>query len=117
MLPGEGYSIAGEGSLGINVGAGIPFLLASPLRFVGYNVVVSAAIRTVLKGQLDIAAVKLEDQQLLVELGLRNGATLASKIALSDGFGVTGLPERQVKIGVAQTQWKYGLPSKMANPI
>lgn len=99
MKPGESFALSGEGKLGINVGAGVPVLLANPGRVIGYELVLSAALRAQLEGKLDIAAVRLPNDSIVVDVGMLTSKVNAAQIALTGGFGVHGLVQRTATIG------------------
>ena len=99
MKAGESFSLSGQGRLGINLGAGVPILLANPARVIGYELVLSAALRSQIEGQLDVSAIKLDGDQLVVDVGVLKSKVASASVALTGGFGVHGLVQKTVSIG------------------
>jgi hypothetical protein len=89
MKPGEGMALRGAGKLGANFGLGVPVLVAGGT--VGYSIVASAGIAGVIGGQLDVSLLRLEGDEVAVEVGVETGKVLSFYAGLQDGFGVNGL--------------------------
>ena len=98
MAPGESFALAGRGSLGLNLGAGVPILIANPTSFLTYSLVLSAGMRSVFEGEMDVQLVKVRGDQVVIDVGVRQASLKEAFIALTDGFGVSGLLERTVQI-------------------
>lgn len=98
MKPGESYALAGRGRLGFNLGVGVP-ILTTGLDAVTYNLVFSAGLRTLLDGRLDVQVVRLDDGELVIDVGMNEATTKDFRLAVHDGWGVTGLLETEVQIG------------------
>jgi len=98
MKPGESYALAGRGRLGVNLGVGVP-ILTTAVDAVTYNLVFSAGVRTLLDGRLDVQVVRLEDDQIVIDVGMKSAKTDELRVALHDGWGVQGLIETKVEIG------------------
>lgn len=98
MKPGESYALAGRGRLGVNLGVGVP-ILTTALDAVTYNLVFSAGVRTLLDGRLDVQVVRLEGDQIVIDVGMKAAETDELRVALHDGWGVQGLIESEVQIG------------------
>ncbi|HHH28651.1 MAG TPA: hypothetical protein ENK57_09960, partial [Polyangiaceae bacterium] len=98
MKPGESYALAGRGRLGVNLGVGVP-ILTTALDAVSYNLVFSAGVRTLLDGRLDVQVVRLDGDQVVIDVGMKAAETDELRVALRDGWGVHGLIESEVQIG------------------
>lgn len=90
MKPGESFALSGEGHLGANLGVGVPILVANP-GAITYNLVISAGLRTRIGGQLDIQLVRLDGDQVVVDVGMQKVRESSAKLALEDSWGVQGL--------------------------
>lgn len=99
MKPGEAFALRGEGRLGINLGAGVPMVVAQPVGAIAYTLVVSGSLRTSLEGQLDVQLVRMDGDDVVVDVGTEGSTVRAARIALEDGWGVTGLVARTFDVG------------------
>ena len=99
MAPGESFALSGRGRLGLNLGAGVPILIANPASWLTYSLVVTAGLRTAFEGDVDIQLVRLEADEVVVDVGVRTATLLHGSIALRDGWGIQGLVESHVSIG------------------
>jgi hypothetical protein len=98
LEPGESFALSGKGKLGINLGAGVPILIANPASFLTYSLVLSAGMRSVFDGQLDIQLVRMRGNQVVIDVGVQTAKLDQAQIALKDGFGVQGLVASKVDI-------------------
>lgn len=98
MKPGELLAMRSSGGLGVNLGVGVPILIAEPLSSVSYSIVLSAGVRAHLRGNMDVQLVRLAGDQVVVDIGVDAATLQSARIALSDGWGVQGLLELQVDI-------------------
>jgi hypothetical protein len=98
LKPGESYALNGRGRLGMNLGVGVPFLI-SAVDAVAYNLVVSAGMRTMLEGEIDVQVVRLEGDEIVVDVGVDKAKVKSAGIAIHDGWGVHGLIETEFQIG------------------
>lgn len=99
MKPGESMALAGRGRLGLNFGVGVPLLVANPLESVTYSVVLSAGASTLLSGELDVQLVRLEGDEAVIDVGLRNARVERAFVRVDDSFGISGLVRSHVTIG------------------
>ena len=97
MKPGEAFALRGEGAFGLNVGAGVPIVIADP-GAITYSLVVSAALRAQIAGQLDVQVVRLDDDQLVIDVGTERSSVRSARLALEDGWGVSGLARTNVSL-------------------
>lgn len=97
MKPGEAFALRGEGSFGLNVGAGVPVFVSDAA--VSYQLVVSGALRAMLEGTLDVQLARLEGDTVVVDVGTERATVRSARIALEDGWGVSGLVEAHVDLG------------------
>jgi hypothetical protein len=91
MKPGEMFALQGKGQLGANFGVGAPILIAEPTAGLTYRVMVSAGISAVVSGQLDVQLVRLEGDEVVVDVGVQNGTARSFHAQLNDAWGVKGL--------------------------
>mgnify|MGYP000962783536 CR=1 FL=1 len=91
MKAGEMFALRGVGHLGANLGVGVPVFVAEPTAGLAYRVVVSGGVSGLIGGQLDVQLVRLEDDQVVVDVGVSNVSSVAVSAAVSDGWGVKGI--------------------------
>ncbi|MEM9193965.1 MAG: hypothetical protein AAGF12_32620 [Myxococcota bacterium] len=99
MKPGELFALRGDGWVGLNAGAGVPILLAEPASNLTYNLVVSGVLRSRVEGTLDIQAVRMTGDEVVVDVGIGRARDFHARIAATDGWGASGLLETHVDIG------------------
>ena len=99
MKPGESLALGGHGELGLNFGVGVPLLVANPAQSVTYSIVLSAGASTRLSGDLDVQVVRLDGQEAILDVGLRNARVENAYVRIDDSFGIAGLIESHVTIG------------------
>jgi hypothetical protein len=108
MKPGEMFALRGVGKLGANFGLGAPILVANPTGALTYQILVSAGVSGVIGGQIDVQLVRLEGDEVVVDVGVENGKGLSFHAAIRDGWGVKGICDdgqrclREVDLGVAR---------------
>jgi hypothetical protein len=90
MKTGEMLSLSGTGKIGGHFGVGVPVLAAAGAG-ITYNVVLSAGASGVLSGELDVNLVRLEGDEVAVEVGVTKGSLSNFGIALTGGFGVNNV--------------------------
>ncbi|MBX3200300.1 MAG: hypothetical protein KF894_19340, partial [Labilithrix sp.] len=93
MKPGEMFALRGVGKLGANFGLGAPILVAEPTGGLAYRILVSAGVSGVVGGQLDVQLVRLEGDEVVVDVGVENGRGISFQAAVRDGWGVKGICE------------------------
>lgn len=91
MKPGESFALRGVGSLGANVGLGLPILVAEPTGGVAYRVLVSGGASAVIGGQVDVQLVRLDGDEVVVDVGVENARATSVRAAISDGWGIKGV--------------------------
>ncbi len=99
MKPGESLALAGHGRLGLNFGVGVPLLVANPVESVTYSIVLSAGASTRLSGDVDVQLVRLEGDEAILDVGLRNARMERAYVRVDDSFGISGLVKSHVQIG------------------
>jgi hypothetical protein len=102
MSPGESLALRAEGGLGLNVGAGVPFLLASAGTALTVHARLSLAARAALEGKLDVQIVRGEGDELFVDVGMSGARIRSLQAALEPGFGVDAIPNVEVDLGVTR---------------
>lgn len=97
MKPGEAFALSGEGVFGLNLGAGVPIVVAAagPLT---YNLVVSGALRAQIEGLMDVQLVRLEGDSVVVDIGTEGARVRSAQLAINDGWGVSGLVSSTVEL-------------------
>jgi hypothetical protein len=98
MSPGESIALSGEGALGINIGAGVPLIIAEPTTHLTYNIIVSGALRARLEGQLDVQLVRMDGDDVYIDVGTTKVFEKSAQLAISDGWGVGGFIETEIEI-------------------
>lgn len=98
MKPGESFGMRAEGTLGINVGVGVPILIAQPFAAVSYSFVVSAGLSARLDGNLDIQVVRAGGSEIVLDVGIDTARVNSARLALDDAWGVQGLLESRVSV-------------------
>lgn len=91
MKPGEMFALRGVGKLAGNFGLGAPILIAEPTGGLTYRVVVSAGVSGVIGGQLDVQLLKLDGDEVVVDVGVERGRATSIHAAIRDGWGVKGI--------------------------
>jgi len=99
MKPGESFALSGSGALGINLGAGLPLLVREAIPHITYNIILSAALRARLEGKLDVQLVRLEGDQVVIDVGMSSVRSRSAQLAIYDGWGVSGFIEASVELG------------------
>lgn len=99
MKPGESFALSGEGHLGANLGAGVPILIANPGNVISYNIVLSAGLRARIAGQLDVQLVRLDGDDVVVDVGMQRVREWSAKLALEDSWGIQGLLKTNISLG------------------
>lgn len=99
MKPGDVIALHATGHLGVNLGASTPILIAEPGNVLQYHLILSAALRTRLGGELDIQLVRLDDDAVVVDVGIQKATVRSASLALEDRWGVQGLLELSFEIG------------------
>jgi len=98
LKPGESYALRGSGRLGVNLGVGVPILIAA-VDAISYNLVLSAGVRALLEGQVDVQVVRLEGDEIVIDVGVEQTSVRQARVAMRDGWGVHGLIESHIEIG------------------
>ena len=98
MKPGEAVALRGEGSLGANLGVGVPLLIAEPTSVLTYNVALSAGLRTRLGGVLDVQLLRMDGDALVLDVGVQKVQEKSAFLAIRDRWGVQGLLESEIDI-------------------
>lgn len=97
MKPGEAFALSGEGTFGLNLGAGVPIVIANAGPAT-YSLVVSGALRAQIAGQLDVQMVRLNGDEVVVDVGTERSSIRSARLAVNDGWGVSGLVESEVTL-------------------
>lgn len=99
MAPGESISLRNRGGLGVNLGVGVPFLIATVGDAVALRTRLSFGARVGMEGLLDVHLVRGAGQTAYVDVGLGEQALRHFEVALATGWGIEGLPEVEVDLG------------------
>lgn len=98
MKPGELLALRSTGGFGVNLGVGVPILVADPLSSVSYSIVLSAGVRAHLRGYMDVQLVRLDGDEVVVDVGVDSAGLVSARVALDDGWGVQGLVQLEVDV-------------------
>lgn len=80
MQPGEMWGMRGKGRLGAHVGLSVPVIVK--------EIIASAAFSAHLEGIIDVQVVKLDDNQVVVDLGINDGRLGAWSAGIGTSFGI-----------------------------
>lgn len=100
LKPGESVAIAGQGSLGINLGASAPIFAADPTGGLTWSIAFSASARAQLQGQVDVQIARMEGDELVVDLGISDMYDYGFRVAIEDRWGAAGLVTDRVDLDV-----------------
>jgi hypothetical protein len=98
MRPGESFALKGSGSMGINLGAGVPLLVTEPTSFLTYSIVLTAGLRSQLTGEMDVQLIRMNGDEVVIDVGMEVAKVKSARVGLRDGWGVHGLVEQKVEI-------------------
>lgn len=91
MKAGESFALRGLGKLGANVGLGLPILVAEPTGGVAYRVLVSGGASAVVGGQVDVQLVRLDGDEVVLDVGVENARAVSVHAGISDAWGIKGV--------------------------
>ena len=93
LAPGEVIARSGSGTVAVNLGAEVPLLVASPVQGVGYGLIFNASLRTQIKAdRMDVQIARMAGDQVVVDVGVRDGHGISWRVAVEDGWGALGVP-------------------------
>lgn len=98
LAPGESLALRADGSLGFNVGAGVPFLIATAGAALTVHARLSLAARAALQGKLDVQLIRGEGDLLYVDVGMSKAKVRSLQAALEPGFGLDAIPDVDVNL-------------------
>ena len=90
MKPGEMFALQGKGTLGANFGIGAPVFVADPTAL-SYSIVVSAGVSGTISGMVDVQLVRMDGDEVIVDVGVENGTADSFHAGIADGWGIKGL--------------------------
>ena len=90
MVPGESFALRGRGRFATNLGLGVPVYTgaAGPL---GYQVVMSAGVGAIAQGRLDVQLMRLEGDEVVVDIGIDQLKGFQVRAEIGDRFGIKGI--------------------------
>ncbi len=100
MAPGEALAMRGDGALGMNLGVGIPFLVGTIGSALALHARLSFGARVAISGSLDVQLIRGNGNEAWVDVGMDKQAVRNFSVALDTGFGVSGLPNVDLDLGV-----------------
>lgn len=100
MAPGESLAMRGQGALGFNLGVGIPYLIGTVGSTVSLNARLNLGARVALNGKLDVQLIRGAGNDAWVDVGIDEQTVRAFRVAVTSGFGVSGLPSVDLNLGV-----------------
>jgi len=98
MKPGELVALRGKGDLGANLGVGVPLFVADPTSYATYSIVLSAGLRTRLGGTLDVQLVRMDGDEVVLDVGVVDVEEKSAYLAINDRWGVQSLVTSSVEI-------------------
>ena len=107
MKPGEATSIRGPGRVAFNLAFSVPVVAVvhGPVTWGltfgggGYRTVLQTRTGSGEPGTIDWDLIRLDDDVVLLEVGVTNAEVEGSWLALEDGFGIQGLVDKTVQVG------------------
>lgn len=100
MAPGATLALRGTGTLGFNLGVGLPITVGTIADFVALSARIHAAARVAMTGQLDVQLVRGEGDEAWLDVGMTRHTLKHFELALKTGWGIAGLPEVNLDLGV-----------------
>ena len=98
MKPGELVALRGKGDLGANLGVGVPLFVADPTAYATYSIVLSAGLRTRLGGTLDVQLLRMDGDEVVLDVGIVDVKEKSAYLAVNDRWGVQSLITNSVEI-------------------
>ncbi len=107
MKPGEATSIRGPGRIAFNLSFSAPVvtLVHGPLTWGltfgggGYKTILQTRTASGEPGTIDWELIRLDDDVVLLEVGVTDAEVEGYWLSLEDGFGIQGLVRRKVELG------------------
>ena len=99
MVPGSSVALRGQGSLGFNLGIGLPIVMGTISDYVTLSARISAGARVSMSGVLDVQLVRGEGKEVFVDVGLSKQQVKHFSLAVDTGWGVEGLPIVDLDLG------------------
>lgn len=99
MAPGESVSMRGAGALGLNLGVGVPFLITTVGPVLALHARLSLGARVAMSGNLDVQLIRGQGSDAWVDVGMDTQSVRNFAVALTTGWGVSGLPEVDLDLG------------------
>ena len=87
MKPGEMVGLKGKGTFAANFGIGVPILIADAGPF-AYSLVVSAGLTHAVEGVLDVQLVRLEGDEVALDVGISEGQVDEKSLGVTGSWGV-----------------------------
>ncbi len=100
LSPGEAIAMRADGALGLNLGAGIPFLIATVANTLALHARLSFGARVGVAGKLDVQLIRGTGTDAWVDVGIDRQTVRDFSVALTTGWGLSGLPEVDLDLGV-----------------
>lgn len=100
MAPGSMLALRGQGTLGFNLGVGLPITVGTIADYVALSARIHAAARVAMTGQLDVQLVRGEGDEAWLDVGMTGHTLKHFELALKTGWGIAGLPEVNLDLGV-----------------
>ena len=87
MKAGEMVGLKGKGTFAANFGIGVPILIADAGPF-AYSLVVSAGLTHAVEGVLDVQLVRLEGDEVVLDVGISEAQLDAKSLGVTGSWGV-----------------------------
>jgi hypothetical protein len=99
MKPGESVSLQSEGTVGFNIGVGLPIYVTTIASYATIHAVFSAGARATLTGVLDIQLIRDDGDKVIVDVGVTDQTARSMNVGVKSRWGIEGLPEFKLKVG------------------
>lgn len=100
MAPGATLALRGTGTLGFNLGVGLPITVGTIADYVALSARIHAAARIAMTGQLDVQLVRGEGDAAWLDVGMTGHTLKHFELGVKTGWGIAGLPEVNLDLGV-----------------
>jgi len=99
MTPGESVSLQSEGTVGFNIGVGLPIYITTIASYATIHAVFSAGARATLTGLLDIQLIREDGDTVVVDVGVTDQTAHSMNVGVKSKWGIEGLPSFKLKVG------------------
>ncbi len=99
MRPGELFALSGRGNTGFYFTLSAPILMTTVTTGLTYNIVLRATVQVrATTDQLDVQCVRLEGDEVVVDVGSSHARVDGFDVRIEDAFGVHGLVAEHIDV-------------------